>query len=291
VIRTPGEQLDHLGLIDRKAKKRIAAATEKTISSGYGLRLLPIKEYEQVRKDVRRTWGILGKLTLNLPCFGLWMPRAHWDIFQQATAKVQDAGISMEDVRAAAEQHRRVLDGGGIEREVDAIVVDLLKDGFAKPGREADLRAELLVHFRAQLAQRTPDLLARVIGFRTGRQELTTDLDLRAMARSFFVDLVQSTFAATYRTGVWPGAFRSFVGRELAARIAKRRLAKGGKPTDDLALRLLEGTSRWEDEGVDFETVTAEVNELLGESDDFAPVTMEELLRVDHKGGGDTDDD
>ena len=102
---------------------------------------------------------------------------------------------------------------------------------------------------------------------------------------------MQSTFAATYRTGVWPRRFRSFVGRELAARIAKRCLAAGEEPSDDLALRLLDGTARWEDEGVGFETVTAEVNELLGEADDFAPVTMEELLHVDQEGGGDTDDD
>ena len=291
VIRTPGEQLEHLGLIDRKAKKRIAAATEKTVSAGYGVRLLPDEEDERLRKDARRTWSILGKLTLNLPCFGLWMPRAYWDLFQQAAAEVQAAGISTEAIRAAAARRRRELDGAGIEREVDAIVADLQRDGLAKPGREDDLRAELLVHFRAQLAQRTPELLARAVGFRTGRQALASDLDLRAVARSFFVDLVQSTFAATYRTGVWPRRFRSFVGRELAARIAKRCLAEGEEPSDDLALRLLDGTARWEDEGVGFETVTAEVNELLGEADDFATVTMEELLHVDQEGGGDTDDD
>ena len=222
VIRTPGEQLEHLGLIDRKAKKRIAAATEKTVSAGYGVRLLPDEEDERLRKDARRTWSILGKLTLNLPCFGLWMPRAYWDLFQQAAAEVQAAGISTEAIRAAAARRRRELDGEGIEREVDAIVADLKSDGLAKPGREGDLRAELLVHFRAQLAQRTPELVARAVGFRTQRQALASDLDLRAVARSFFVDLVQSTFAATYRTGVWPRRFRSFVGRELAARIAKR---------------------------------------------------------------------
>ena len=291
VIRTPGEQLEHLGLIDRKAKKRIAAATEKTVSAGYGVRLLPDEEDERLRKDARRTWSILGKLTLNLPCFGLWMPRAYWDIFQQAAAKVQAAGISTEAICAAAARRRRELDGDGIEREVDAIVADLKRDGLAKPGREGDLRAELLVHFRAQLAQRTPELLARAVGFRTRRQALASDLDLRAVARSFFVDLVQSTFAATYRTGVWPRRFRSFVGRELAARIAKRCLPEGEEPSDDLALDLLDGTARWEDEGVGFEKVTAEVNKLLGEADDFAPVTMEELLHVDQEGGGDTDDD
>ena len=291
VIRTPGEQLEHLGLIDRKAKKKIAAATEKTVSAGYGVRLLPDEEDERLRKDARRTWSILGKLTLNLPCFGLWMPTAYWDLFQQAAAEVQAAGISTEAIRAAAARRRRELDGAGIEREVDAIVADLKRDGLAKPGREGDLRAELLVHFRAQLAHRTPELVARAVGFRTQRQALASDLDLRVVARSFFVDLVQSTFAATYRTGVWPRRFRSFVGRELAARIAKRRLAEGEEPSGALALHLLDVTARWEDEGVGFEKVTAEVNELLGEADDFAIVTMEELLHVDQEGGGDTDDD
>ena len=291
VIRTPGEQLEHLGLIDRKAKKKIAAATEKTVSAGYGVRLLPDEEDERLRKDARRTWSILGKLTLNLPCFGLWMPRAYWDLFQQAVAEVQAAGISTEAICAAAAQRRRELDGVGIEREVNAIVADLQHEGLAKPGREDDLRAELLIHFRAQLAQRTPDLLARAVGLRTGRQALASDLDLRTVARSFFVDLVQPTFAATYRTGGWPRRLRSFVGRELAARIAKRCLALGEEPSDALALDILDVTARWEDEVIGFEKVTAEVNKLLGEADDFATVTMEELLHVEHEEGGDTDDD
>ena len=290
VIRTPGEQLEHIGLIKRTAKEKIAAATEKTVSAGYGVRLLPDMEDERLRKDARRAWSILGKLTLNLPCFGLWMPRAYWDLFQKAAAAVQAAGISTEDIRVAAKQRRRELDGAGIEREIDAIIADLQRDGFAEPGREDDLRAALIDYFRAQLAQRTPDLLARAVGFRTGRQALASDLDLRAVARSFFVDLVQSTFAGTYRTGGWPRRFRSFVGRELAARIAKR-LSASEEPSGALALRLLDGAARWEDEGVNFEKVTAEVNELLGEADDFGTVTMEELLHVGQEGGGDIDDD
>jgi HKD family nuclease len=289
VIRTPGERLENLGLIKHKAKKKIAAATEKTVTAGYGVRLLPDKEDQRLRKDARTTWGILGKLTLNLPCFGLWMPRAYWDIFLQAAAQVQAAGISTEAICAAAGQRRRELEGVGIEREIDAITADLRRDGLAEPGREENLRAELLDHFRAQLAQRTPELIARAAGFRTGRQALASDLDLRAVARSFFVDLVQSTFAATYRTGVWPRRFRSFVGHTVAARIAQRRLAEDDKPSDDLALRLLDATARWEDEGVGFEKVTAQVNELLGEAADFPIVTMEELLHTDQEGDGDDD--
>lgn len=289
VIRTPGEHLEHLGLIHRKARKRIAAATDRTFSAGYGVRLLPDKEDKRLRKDARRTQSILGKLTLNLPCFGRWMPSAYWDLFQQAVGEIQAAGISTEAILTAAAQRRGELDGAGIECQIDAIVADLKRGGFAKPGREDDLRAELLVHFRAQLAHRTPELVARAVGFRTQRQALASDLDLRALARSFFVDLVQSTFAATYRTGVWPQRFRSFVGRSLAARIAKHRLAAGEEPSDALALRLLDGTARWEDDGVSFETVTAQVNELLGEADDFAIVTMDELLHVDPEGSGDAD--
>jgi len=291
VIRTPGEQLERLGLIHPKASKRIAVAVDKHFAVGHGLRLLPDKEDKRLRKDARRTRSILGKLTLNLPCFGLWMPSAYWDLFQQAVAEVQATGISTEAIREAATRRRRELDGAGIECQVDAIVADLQRYGLAKPGREGKLRDALLDHFRAQLAQRTPELLARAVGFRTQRQALASDLDLRAVARSFFVDLVQSTFAATYRTGVWPGSFHSFVGRTLAARIAKRRLAEGEEPSAALALRLLDGTARWEDERVGFEKVTAEVNELLGEADNFAIVTMEELLHVDQVGGGDTDDD
>jgi HKD family nuclease len=290
VIRTPGEHLERLGLIERNAKKRIATATEKTVTAGYGVRLLPDAEDERLRKDARRTWSILGKLTLNLPCFGLWMPKSYWDIFQQAAAEVQTAGISTAAIRAAAARRSQELHGAGIEREVDAIVAEIKRDGLVKPGREGDLRAALRVHFSAQLAQRTPELVARAVGFRTGRQALASDLDLRVVARSFFVDLLQSTFGATYRTGAWPRRFRSFVARELAARIANR-LAEGEEPNPDVALTLLDGTARWEDEGVGFETVMAQVNKLLGEADDFATVTVEELLHVDPEGGGDTDDD
>ena len=284
VIRAPGEQLEHLGLIERTARKKIAAATEKTTSAGYGVRLLPDEEDERVRKDARKTQSILLKLTLNLPCFGLWMPRAYWDLFQHAVAELQAVGISTEDVRDAAARRRGELDGAGIVAEVDAIVADLERDHLARPGRTKDLRAELLAYFRAQLAQRTPDLVARAVGFRTQRQALASDLDLRAVARSFFADLLQATFAATYRTGDWPRRFPSFVGRELAGRIARRCLAQGEAPSDTLALRLLDLAATWEDERVAFDQVTAQVNGLLGEAEDFAVVTMDELLRYHQEG-------
>jgi hypothetical protein len=287
VIRTPAEHLEHRGLIERAAKKKIATATEKTISAGYGVRLLPDDVDEPLRRDARRTRSILGKLTLNLPCFGLWMPKAYWEIFQQTGDELKRIGMSAEVVREAAERRRSELDGRGIEREIDAIIADLQRDGLAKPGRGKDLRDELLVYFRSQLAQRTPDLIARAVGFRTQRQALASDLDLSAVARSFFVDLVQATFAATYRTGGWPRRFRSFVGRELATRIARRCLAEGKGPSDALALRLLDVAAVWEDERLAFDRVTAEVYALLGEAVDFPIVAIEELLHADQEGGDD----
>ena len=291
VIRTPGKRLESRGLIKSKATIKIAAATEKKVSAGFGLRLLPDEQDERLRKDARKIQIILGKLTLNLPCFGYWMPRAYWEIFQQARDMVQNAGISTSEIFAAATQRRHELDGPGIEVEVDAIITDLKADGLATPGREGELRTELLDHFRVQLANRTPELLARAVGFRTGRQALESDLDLRIVARSFFVDLVQSTFSAAYRTGAWPGHFRSYVGRDLAGRIRTRCLPAGEKPSGELALELLDGSARWEDERLGFETVTAEVNKLLGEPDEFAAVTMEELLQIDPEEGGEDHDD
>jgi hypothetical protein len=221
------------------------------------------------------------------------MPKAYWDLFQEATAQVQAADISTEAIVDAAARRRRELEGDGIKNEVDAIVTDLQTDEIARAGREDELRAALASHFRAQLAERTPDLLARAVGIRTGRLPLTSgpDRDLSGVARSFFVDLVQSTLAATYRTGVWPRRFRSFVGRELAARIAERLLPTGEEPGSDLAFQILDCTAAWEDERSGFETVTSEVKRLLGDPDYFAPVTIEELLHADQEEGGDNDDD
>jgi hypothetical protein len=63
------------------------------------------------------------------------------------------------------------------------------------------------------------------------------------------------------------------------------------EPSDDLALRLLDISARWEDEAVGFEQVTAQVNELLGDADNFPSVTLEEVLRADPEEAGDSDDD
>lgn len=292
VIQTPADRLERLGLIRPKAAKRIEDATDRTYSAGYGLRLLPDTEDERLRMDARRTQRILSKLTLNLPCFGLWMPNAYWDLFQQALAQVRADGMPSELIRAAAERRHGELAGPGLGRQVDAIVADLKEhDALVTPHRDGELRTVLLDHFNVQLSERTPDLIARAVGFRTQRQSLASGLDLGVVARSFFVDLVQSTFAATYRTGAWPRRFRSFVGRALSDRIAKR-MATDERPIDKLALLLLDGAARWEDDRVELELVTAEVNRVLGEAGDLPTLTVEDLLRAEQEGGsGDADDD
>ena len=239
------------------------------------MRLLPDREGERLRNDARETWSILGKLTLDLPCFGRWMPKSYWNLFQQATAHRQDSGISAEAILEAAARRRRELEGAGSECQIDAIVTDLKSGELAVPGREAEFRRRTARFISAtSLPSGHRTVVARAIGFRTQRLAMAPDidLDLRAVARSFFVDLVQSTFAATYRTGVWPVRFRSFVGRELAARIANRCLAAGEEPSAQLAFEFLDGTSRWGDERVGFETVTAEVKRSsLARRTDFRP--------------------
>jgi HKD family nuclease len=280
VIRAPIAQLQSRGLIKREATKSLTTATVKTSSTGYLVRLLPEEEDERLRKDSRRESSILGKLSLNLPCFGRWMPKPYWDLYRQATARAQAADVSTDEILKAAERRRRELESDGMETEVNAIADDFRRDGRISPGCDKELRVALLSYFRSRLAKRPPALVARAVGFRTGRMALAWDVetDPRALARSFFVDVVQSTFAATYISGSWPQRFGSFVGRTLAARIAERCLARGEQPNDELALQLLDDAANWEDARVDFETVTTQVNKLLGEPPDFAPVAMADLI-------------
>ena len=148
--------------------------------------------------------------------------------FNRRRPRSKPRGFEPTAVRDAAERRRRDLDGAGIEHEIDAIVADLDRDGLAKSGRKDELRAELLAYFRDQLAQRTPSLVARAVGFRTQRQTLASDLDLRAVARSFFVDLMQATLAATYRTGAWPRRFPLLCGTR-GSRANRRTLRSGGR--------------------------------------------------------------
>ena len=115
MIRTPREQLEHVGLIESRRGKLIGRLTKKTVSRGYSVRLLPDEEDRRLRKDARRTRGILGKLTLDLPCSGRWMPKSYWDVFQRAIAQVQAADISTEAIIEAATRRRGELEGNGIE--------------------------------------------------------------------------------------------------------------------------------------------------------------------------------
>jgi HKD family nuclease len=290
VIRMPGEQLEQRGLIERAARTRIGAATEKTTSSGYGLRLLPDSEDERLRGDARRMQNLLAKLTLNLPCFGLWMPATYWDVFQEVLVQSRSTWISADEVRAAAARRREELAGAGIDGEVEAIVADLAREGQARPGKEQELRRELLAHFDRELARRTPELVARAVGFRTQRQSLgSSEVDLRIVARSFFVDVVQATLSATYRTGSWPRRFRSSVARALAAGIAQQYQRAGRDPTDDLAIHVLDLSTRWEDERLGFDQVCDEVQRILGEPGDLICPGADELIAAAEHDEGDGD--
>ena len=105
------------------------------------------------------------------------MPKTYWDLFQQATAQVQDCrdldrghprGGRAASPRARRRRHR--VRGKCDRRRSPAATA------LPSAGRENDLRAALLGHFRAQLAERTPDLLARAVGI----PHRTTAADARA---------------------------------------------------------------------------------------------------------------
>jgi len=280
VMRAPAEQLEQRHLIAREARTRIAAATEKTVSAGYGIRLLPDEEDRALRDQMRRMVQLLTKLTLNLPCFGLWLPRSFWAVFEEAKAALESLRIAPNAIFEAATRRRAELEGAGLEQQVDAIVGDLDR---------ADLRRAMLDYFRDQLRRRTPELLAHAVEFRTQRQSVApADVDQQVAARWFFVDLMQATLASTYRTGAWPRRIRSRVARSLAGRLATRVVKAGQEPTDTHALQLLDGSARWEHDSVTFEEVRSEVERLLGEAGTFDPPAVSELVRAaDEDDGGD----
>ncbi len=288
VMRTPIDQLRNQGLVQPKSTKRIAAAVNAVFTAAYGIHLLPEDEDKRIRKEARRVQDTIAKVTLNLPCFGLWIPKTYWEVFQEALNVLAREGISPDDIIAAANSQREILGGEGLYHQIDAIVQDLTKHNLIIPGKENELRRELHDYFSTQLEQRSPEVLARVLGFRTQRQGLTSDVDQEVLARAFFVDLIHATFAKTFTTGSWPHKFKSYVARTLARKIAKNTVGNQ-MPSASLAFSLVDRATMWEDFRLPLKDVVDQFNGILGEVDDFNPPKLSEILRSGSNSGGESD--
>jgi PLD-like domain len=291
VLRVPMESLIHQGIVKRVARVAISESAHETRSTGYGIDLVPTAEAEKIRRDARRQSLLIAKLTLRLPCFGLWMPESYWTAFEEARERLQDSSaIAPERVRKLATDHRSALEGGGLAREVANVVKRLDESGLLVPGKAAQAESLLLLRFRHELKLRTPDVLASCIEFRTARQTVTPSASDETPLRQLLVDVIQAAFASTYRTGAWPRRFRSLAAKAVAEAI-EEKFARAKRPVDgEVAWELLQQAMTWEDSRRSLVEVVTEFRKLVPDELPFTPPAVEELTGVgDDEEEGDDD--
>lgn len=247
VLRFPQEQLIRNGYMLADKRERLGTSSYETRKTGFGVELLPAADAEALRRDARRVSHLLAKATLNLPCFGLWMPETYWPAFIAAREEMVRAhSLAPAHIRAVAATHADDLRGGGLERETDLIIDRLGQLNLLVEAKRADLRTYLLRRFNEQLALRTPDVLAACVEFRTARQRWAPYESTEAPYRQLAVDVMQATFSATYRTGDWPSRFKSIAGRRLADHIERRFESMGQSADGETATSLLDLAMSWE---------------------------------------------
>jgi hypothetical protein len=110
------------------------------------------------------------------------------------------------------------------------------------------------------------------------------------------VDIVQATFAATYRTGDWPRRFRSHPAKQIAAAM-EDRLATAGRSADgETATAILDQASTWENVARPMAEIVMEFRSLVDDELAFPQPELDTLASVisdagEDDGGGGEDDD
>jgi hypothetical protein len=287
VLRVPMESLLHQGIVKRIARVAISESAHETRSTGYGIDLVPTAEAEKIRRDARRQSLLMAKLTLKLPCFGLWMPESYWAAFEDARERLQDgSALAPERVRKLATDHRSALEGGGLAREIANVVKRLDESGLLVPGKAAQAESLLLPRFRHELKLRTPDVLASCIEFRTARQTVTPSASDETPLRQLLVDVIQAAFASTYRTGAWPRRFRSLAAKAVAEAIEEKFIRAKSPVDGEVAWELLQQAMTWEDPRRSLVEVVTEFRKLVPDELSFVPPAVEQLT-----GAGDDEEE
>lgn len=288
-LRVPIEVLVNRGLLSPTKDKSLGEGSFENQSLGYGIRLIPNVEAAEVSKEARRVSLLLSKLTLTLPCFGTWMPHAYWDRYLEAREELRRGGVlDPERMRRLATERRASLQSGALVAEVEGILNRLAELQLLADAKREAVRTELLARFERELVQRTPDVIASCVEFRTARQSWSPYESTEAPFRQLMVDLVQATFAPTYRTGDWPRRFRSHAARALAAQVADRLEDSGQAADGATAVGILDAATSWEDPERPFLEVVEEFRRFVPDDMEFHAPSVNELLA---RGSGDDEAD
>jgi hypothetical protein len=226
------------------------------------------------------------------------MPENYWESFLLARETLGGAAtLERERVRELAARHREDLNSGGLEREVEIILTRLGELDKLVPGRGPAIREYVLPRLRAELELRTPEMLAGCVEFRTARQQWSPSEQTDAPYRSLMVDVVESVFASTRKTGDWPRQFRSFAARHLATGIEQRFAQLGIEVDAEIAGALLDDAATWELPARPMAEVVQAFRRLVDDDVTFPVPTLATLTSaaeedsIDKRAAGENDDD
>jgi hypothetical protein len=280
VLRVPLESLERLGLVRTSRRRSLGGGARESKTVGYQVELLPPSEAEIVRKDLRRAARLLTRLSLNLPCFGYWMPEPYWDVFGSVQEQLMDGPTLTADnlERAAATQRVRLLERSGLEDDLTLILDCMVRDELVEAEKKESIRAHLLPEMRRRIQSRTPELIAAAIGFRTARQRWSPFESTEMPYRQLMCDVVQSVLSSTSRNGEWPKRFHSLVAKELADAVSAKLNAAGGEADGSAAQQLLEQSSAWESPDSALETVINEFRSIVPLEHEFRVPERDEIF-------------
>jgi len=278
-IRLPMEDLEHRGLVQARHRRDLGDAARERRLLSYSVELLPPDVSKEVRQAARRLSSLPARLSLNLPCFGMWMPAPCWETFEGARAELMREGaLSHERLRAQATLQHVHLQRGGLEAAVARVMERLQKEDGLPAQHTATVKKELEDYLRRELSSRTPEVIVRALEFRTARQVWTPYDQTDTPHRQLMADLIQATFQATFKTGRWPGQFRSYAAREVATAI-EVKLGRAGLAADgSSALHLLDLAASWEDPERPFTEVVDEFRRFVPEEMEFSVPSVDELI-------------
>lgn len=280
VVRVPLESLERLELVSTTRRRSLGGGARESKTVSYQIDLLPPLESDAVRKEIRRTARVLSRLSLNLPCFGYWMPEPYWNVFESIQEQlVESPGLGTYRLLDAAKTQRdRLLNRAGLEEDLSRILDSMIRDDLVEVEKKDSIHAYLLPELRRRIQSRTPELIADAVQFRTARQRWSPFESTELPYRQAMVDVVQAVFSSTMKNGEWPKRFHSLVAKELAISLSDKLLAAGRDIDGAMAQQMLEQSSEWEREDISMSAVVEQFRAIISLEHEFTAPERDEIF-------------